>query len=34
MPEATFPPIQIPGTGALYARFVTSLGNIVIKLEE
>ena len=34
MPEATFPPIQIPGQGALYARFVTSLGNVVIKLEE
>jgi peptidyl-prolyl cis-trans isomerase A (cyclophilin A) len=34
MPEATFPPIQIPGTGALYARFVTSMGNVVIKLEE
>ncbi len=34
MPEATFPPIQIPGTGALYARFVTSLGNVIIKLEE
>ena len=34
MPEATFPPIQIPGKGALYARFVTSMGNVVIKLEE
>jgi peptidyl-prolyl cis-trans isomerase A (cyclophilin A) len=34
MPEATFPAIQIPGQGALYARFVTSLGNVVIKLEE
>jgi peptidyl-prolyl cis-trans isomerase A (cyclophilin A) len=34
MLEATFPPIQVPGTGALYARFVTSLGNVVIKLEE
>jgi peptidyl-prolyl cis-trans isomerase A (cyclophilin A) len=34
MPEATFPPIQVPGKGALYARFVTSMGNVVIKLEE
>jgi peptidyl-prolyl cis-trans isomerase A (cyclophilin A) len=34
MPEATFPAINIPGTGQLYARFVTSMGNIVIKLEE
>jgi peptidyl-prolyl cis-trans isomerase A (cyclophilin A) len=34
MVEATFPPIEVPGTGALYARFVTSLGNVVIKLEE
>ena len=34
MPNATFPPIQVPGTGQLYARFVTSLGNIVIRLEE
>ena len=34
MPEATFPPINIPGTGQLYARFHTSLGNIVIRLEE
>jgi peptidyl-prolyl cis-trans isomerase A (cyclophilin A) len=34
MPEATFPPINIPGSGQLYARFVTSMGNIVIKLEE
>jgi peptidyl-prolyl cis-trans isomerase A (cyclophilin A) len=34
MPEATFPPIDIPGKGALYARFVTSLGNVIIKLEE
>src|SRR6202000_1064744 len=34
MPEATFPAIEIPGQGALYARFVTSLGNVVIKLEE
>jgi peptidyl-prolyl cis-trans isomerase A (cyclophilin A) len=34
MPNATFPPIQAPGTGNLYARFVTSLGPIVILLEE
>ena len=34
MPEATFPPINIPGSGQLYARFQTSLGNIVIRLEE
>jgi peptidyl-prolyl cis-trans isomerase A (cyclophilin A) len=34
MPNATFPAINVPGTGQLYARFVTSLGNIVIRLEE
>jgi len=34
MPNATFPTIQVPGTGQLYARFVTSLGNIVVRLEE
>jgi peptidyl-prolyl cis-trans isomerase A (cyclophilin A) len=34
MPNATFPAIDVPGTGQLYARFVTSLGNIVVKLEE
>jgi peptidyl-prolyl cis-trans isomerase A (cyclophilin A) len=34
MPQATFPPIQVAGTGQLYARFVTSMGNIVVKLEE
>jgi peptidyl-prolyl cis-trans isomerase A (cyclophilin A) len=34
MPNATFPEINVPGTGQLYARFVTSLGNIVIRLEE
>ena len=34
MPDATFPQIQVPGQGQLYARFRTSLGNIVIKLEE
>jgi peptidyl-prolyl cis-trans isomerase A (cyclophilin A) len=34
MPQATFPPIQAQGSGQLYARFVTSMGNIVIALEE
>jgi peptidyl-prolyl cis-trans isomerase A (cyclophilin A) len=34
VPEATFPPIQVPGEGQLYARLQTSLGNIVVKLEE
>jgi peptidyl-prolyl cis-trans isomerase A (cyclophilin A) len=34
MPEATFPAIQIAGSGQLYARFVTTMGNIVVKLEE
>ena len=34
MPQATFPPIQAQGTGQLYARFVTSMGNIVVRLEE
>jgi peptidyl-prolyl cis-trans isomerase A (cyclophilin A) len=34
MPNATFPEIQAAGTGQLYARLVTSLGNIVIRLEE
>jgi peptidyl-prolyl cis-trans isomerase A (cyclophilin A) len=34
MPTATFPEIQVPGAGQLYARFVTSMGNIVIQLEE
>ncbi len=34
MPQATFPPIQVPGSGQLYARFVTSMGNIVVLLEE
>jgi peptidyl-prolyl cis-trans isomerase A (cyclophilin A) len=34
MPNATFPEITTPGTGQLYARFVTSKGNILIKLEE
>ena len=34
MPTATFPDIQAPGTGQLYARFHTSQGNLVIRLEE
>ena len=34
MPNATFPEIQVPGAGQLYARLVTSLGNIVVRLEE
>jgi peptidyl-prolyl cis-trans isomerase A (cyclophilin A) len=34
MPSATFPDIQAPGQGQLYARLVTSMGNIVVALEE
>jgi peptidyl-prolyl cis-trans isomerase A (cyclophilin A) len=34
MPTATFPDIQVAGRGQLYARFVTTIGNIVIRLEE
>jgi len=34
MPNATFPELSVPGSGQLYARLVTSLGNIVIRLEE
>jgi peptidyl-prolyl cis-trans isomerase A (cyclophilin A) len=34
MPKATFPAIQVPGTGQLYARLVTSLGTILVRLEE
>jgi peptidyl-prolyl cis-trans isomerase A (cyclophilin A) len=34
MPDASFPSIQVPGSGDLYARFHTSLGNIVVRLEE
>lgn len=29
-----FPPIDVPGTGKLHARLVTSLGDIVVELEE
>ena len=34
MAKAMFPEINIPGSGQLYARFHTSLGNIVVRLEE
>jgi peptidyl-prolyl cis-trans isomerase A (cyclophilin A) len=34
MPNATFPPIDVPGSGQLYARLVTTQGTIVIRLEE
>ncbi len=34
MPVATFPPINAPGSGQLYARLCTSMGNIVVRLEE
>jgi len=29
-----FPPINVPGTGQLHARLTTSLGDIVVRLEE
>jgi peptidyl-prolyl cis-trans isomerase A (cyclophilin A) len=29
-----FPPINVPGTGQLYARLKTTLGDIVVRLEE
>ncbi len=34
MPQANFPEINVPGSGKLYARFHTSMGNIVVELEE
>ncbi|HEY5146417.1 MAG TPA: peptidylprolyl isomerase [Polyangiaceae bacterium] len=34
MPNATFPAITVPGTGQLYARLVTTLGPILVRLEE
>ena len=34
MPNASFPAITVPGTGQLYARLVTSLGTILVRLEE
>lgn len=29
-----FPPINVPGSGQLYARLTTSLGEIIVRLEE
>ena len=29
-----FPPVNVPGNGQLHARLVTSLGDIVVRLEE
>jgi len=34
MPQANFPAINVQGSGQLYARFVTSMGNIVLALAE
>jgi peptidyl-prolyl cis-trans isomerase A (cyclophilin A) len=34
MVEASFPPISVPGSGQLYARFVTSMGTMIARLEE
>jgi peptidyl-prolyl cis-trans isomerase A (cyclophilin A) len=34
MPTATFPEINVPGSGALYARFVTTQGTVLVRLEE
>lgn len=34
MPDPQFPAINIPGEGDLYARFHTSMGTIVARLEE
>jgi peptidyl-prolyl cis-trans isomerase A (cyclophilin A) len=34
MPNATFPDIQVPGQGQLYARLITTQGTMVIRLEE
>ena len=34
MVSAQFPPINVPGTGQLYARFHTSMGVLVALLEE
>jgi peptidyl-prolyl cis-trans isomerase A (cyclophilin A) len=34
MVQAQFPPIHVAGSGQLYARFVTTLGTIVVRLEE
>lgn len=34
MAQAEFPAIQVPGEGQLYARFHTTLGAFVVRLEE
>jgi len=34
MAEPTFPPIEVPGQGDLYARLSTTEGAIVVRLEE
>ena len=34
MADPTFPPINVEGDGQLYARFKTTQGTIVVKLEE
>ena len=34
MPAATFPDITVPGQGQLYARLVTNMGNMIVRLEE
>jgi len=34
MVSALFPAINVPGTGNLYARLVTSLGTMIVQLEE
>jgi peptidyl-prolyl cis-trans isomerase A (cyclophilin A) len=34
MANPTFPPINVPGEGDLYARLHTSMGNVVVRLEE
>jgi peptidyl-prolyl cis-trans isomerase A (cyclophilin A) len=34
MAEPNFPPIEVAGSGALYARLHTTQGNIIIELEE
>ena len=34
MPNGSFPDLMVPGNGDLYARLVTSQGNIIVELEE
>ena len=34
MPDPTFPPVDVAGAGDLYARLVTTLGAIVVRLED